>query len=75
MRIERDERRRYEKKLVKEIGKNRRGFFKYVNSRLTVRPELSALFNENGDLVHEEREMANICNYYFHSAFKGTLKR
>ena len=32
VRIERDERRRYEKKLVKEIGKNRRGFFKYVNS-------------------------------------------
>ena len=71
VRIERDERRRYEKKLVKEIGKNRRGFFKYVNSRLTVRPELSALFNENGDLVHEEREMANICNYYFHSAFNN----
>ena len=71
VRIVRDERRRYEKKLVKEIGKNRRGFFKYVNSRLTVRPELSALFNENGDLVHEEREMANICNYYFHSAFNN----
>ena len=68
-RIERDEKRAYEKKLAKEIGINRRGFFKYVNSKLTVRPDISALINENGDMVHDEKEMCNVCNKYFHSAF------
>ena len=67
--IERDEKRAYEKRLAKEVGLNRRGFFKYVNSRLTVRPEISTLIDENGDIKHEERELANICNKYFHSAF------
>ena len=66
-RIERDEKREYEKRLAKEVGTNRRGFFKYVNSKLTVRPEISALINENGVLIHDEKEMANVCNCYFHS--------
>ena len=68
-RVERDEKRAYEKKLAKEIGLNRRGFFKYVNSKLTVRPDISALINENGDIVQDEKEMCNLCNKYFHSAF------
>ena len=68
-RVERDERRAHEKKLAEEVGTNRRGFFKYVNSRLTVRPEISALLNSDGELVHDEKEMANVCNRYFHSAF------
>ena len=68
-RVERDERRAYEKRLAKEVGQNRRGFFKYVNSKLTVRPEISALTDVNGELKHDEKEMANICNNYFHSAF------
>ena len=67
--VERDERRIYEKKLAKEVGKNRRGFFKYVNSKLTVRPEITALLKANGELVHDEKEMANICNNYFHESF------
>ena len=67
--IERDERRAYEKRLAKEVGLNRRGFFKYVNSKLTVRPEISALINTLGEIKHDEKEMANICNFYFHSSF------
>ena len=72
-RVERDERRIYEKKLAKEVGINRRGFFKYVNSKLTVRPEISALIKANGDLVHDEKEMANISNRYFHESFNVPL--
>ena len=68
-RLERDERRIYEKKLAKEVGMNRRGFFKYVNSKLTVRPEITALLNTNGELIHDEKEMANISNKYFHESF------
>ena len=68
-RVERDERRIYEKKLAKEVGLNRRGFFKYVNSKLTVRPEISAFLKENGEIVHDEIELANISNKYFHESF------
>ena len=40
VRIARDEKRKFENKLAKEIGLNRRGFFKYVTSKLTVRPDI-----------------------------------
>ena len=73
-RLERDERRIYEKKLAKEVGINRRGFFKYVNSKLTVRPEISALLKTNGELVHDEKEMANISNRYFHASFNVPIE-
>ena len=66
---ERDEKRAYERRLTEEIRTNRKGFFKYVNSKLTVRPEISALINENGELVHDEKEMSNICNCCFHASF------
>lgn len=73
-RIERDERRAYEKKLAKEVGLNRRGFFKYVNSKLTVRPEISALLKTNGELVHDEKEMANVSNQYFHASYNEPIE-
>ncbi len=44
-----------------------------MNSKLTVRPEISALVDDNGEMKHNEREMANICNSYFHSAFNRPL--
>ena len=72
-RVERDEKRAYEKRLAKEVGLNRRGFFKYVNSKLTVRPEISALIDVNGEIKHDERDLANICNSYFHSAFNRPI--
>ena len=52
-----------------EAGSNRRAFFKYVNSKLKVRPDVSTLIGENGELVHDEKEMANIYNRYFHASF------
>jgi len=73
-RVARNEKRAYEKRLAKEVGLNRRGFFKYVNSKLTVRPEISALRNENGEIVHEDKEMSNIFNMYFHSVFTRPTK-
>ena len=39
------------KKLAKEARYNRRAFFKYVNSRLTVRPEITEMQNKDGTLV------------------------
>ena len=51
------------------IKQNRWEFFKYVNSKLTIRPEISALLDENGELKHDEKDMGNICNKYFHLVF------
>ena len=41
-------RRLFERKIVKSAGKNKQAFFKYVNSRLTVRPEITAMKGKNG---------------------------
>ena len=67
--IERDEKRLYERKLAKEISKNKRAFFKYVNSKLTVKHEIVALKNENGEMKFDDKELCNISNRYFHSVF------
>ena len=40
--------REYEKKLAREIRHNKRAFFRYVNSKLTVRPKISQMQNELG---------------------------
>ena len=66
---ERDERRKYEKSLATDIAENPKAFFNYVNSRLTVRPEIAALRNENGVMIFDDKEISNICNRYFHSVF------
>ena len=67
--IERDEKRLYERKLAKEISKKKRDFFKYVNSKLTVKHEIVALKNENGEMKFDDKELCNISNRYFHSVF------
>ena len=57
----------YEKKLAKEARYNRRAFFKYVNSRLTVRPEITEMQNEDGTLVDNDVDICNILGKYFNS--------
>ena len=46
----------------------------YVNSKLTVRPEISALLKTNGELAHDEKEMANVSNQYFHASFNEPME-
>ena len=59
--------RKYERKLAKQVRHNRRAFYRYVNSKLTVRPELTEIQNENGQLVDKEEEICNILGKYFSS--------
>ena len=65
----RQTKRAYERKLAKGIRHNRRGFFKYVNSRLTVRPEITEMKNENGILVDADKEITDIMGRYFNSVY------
>ncbi len=59
--------RKYEKKLAKQVRHNKRAFYRYVNSKLTVRPELRVFQNENGEMVDKEEDVCNILGQYFSS--------
>ena len=59
----------YEKKLAKEVRQNKRQFFRYVNSKLTVRPEICEMQNEHGELVDNNKEICNILAKYFNSVY------
>merc|ERR1712008_325235 len=52
--IIRKSRRSHEKKIAKNSRNNKRGFFKYVNSRLTVRPEIMAIKTVDNVIVEED---------------------
>ena len=61
--------REYEKKLAKEVRHNKRAFFRYVNSKLTVRPEISEMQNELGELVDNDIAICSILGKYFNSVY------
>ena len=63
----RQAKRLYEKKLAKGVRNNKRAFFKYVNSKLTVRPEITEMQSENGELVDSDKDICNILGKYFSS--------
>jgi len=50
----------YEKRLAKGVRQNKRAFFRYVNSKLTVRPEISEMKNEHSMLIDTDEGIANI---------------
>ena len=62
-------RRLYEKKIAKNAGTNRRAFFKYVNSRLTVRPEITAMKGENGQQLEDDKGISETLAKYFNSVY------
>ena len=57
----------HEKRLARGVRENRRAFFKYVNSKLTVRPEISEIRNELGILVDSDKDISNAFVKYFSS--------
>ena len=59
----------YERKLTIESKTNKRAFFRYVNTKLTIRPEITAMKNKQGVLVEEDKEMTNIIGDYFKEVF------
>ena len=59
----------YEKKIAKQVRNNKRQFYRYVNSKLTVRPEISEMQNELGVLVDNDKEICNILAKYFNSVY------
>jgi len=65
-----------EMRLAKEIKDNKKGFFKYVNSKRKTRDNVGPLLNEGGVLVMGDAEKAEILNAFFASVFASrTLPR
>ena len=63
----RQSKRVYEKNLAKDVRYKKRSFFKYVNSKLTVRPEITEIQNEEGVLVDNDKGICDILGKYFSS--------
>ena len=49
----------FEKRLAKGARHNKKAFFRYVNSKLTVRPEISEMQKENGEIVDIDNEICD----------------
>ena len=66
--VSRKVRRAHVRRLAKGVSHtNKKAFFKYVNDKLTVRPEITEIRNEQGILVDGDRDIANAFNKYFGS--------
>ena len=63
------EKRLFERKIAREAKHNKRAFYRYVNSKLTVRPEITEMQNEAGELIDNDIEICNILGRYFNSVY------
>ena len=61
--------RTYEKKIADEARHNKRAFFKYVNSKLTVRPEITQIKKEDGLYAESDKEIGDAIGKYFNSIY------
>ena len=59
----------FEKRLAKGARNNKKAFFRYANSKLTVRPEISEMQKENGVTVDKDNEICDTLGEYFSSVF------
>ena len=75
--IIRKEKRLYEKKIAGDARHNKRAFYKYVNSKLTVRPEITQVKKEDGLYAETDKEIGDTIGKYFNSVhppyFRGKL--
>ena len=61
--------REYEVNLASNCKTNPKKFYSYVNKRKTVRENLDAIKNNNGNIVSNPKEIASILNYKFSEYF------
>ena len=62
---------RLELTLAKVIKDNKKGFFKFVNSKRKARENVAPLLSEGAFLVTGDTEKAEILNAFFASVFSG----
>ena len=59
----------HEGKIAKNARVNKKAFFKYVNSRLTVRPEIIALKKSDDTIVEEDKDIVEVQVDYFSTVY------
>ena len=67
--ITRELRKEFEHKLAKEVKKNPKSFWNYVNSRLNTRTRVDDIEMEDGTLTSNDTERAEVFNNFFSSVF------
>ena len=67
----------YEKKIAGDARHNKRAFYKYVNSKLTVRPEITQVKKQDGLYAETDKEIGDTIGKYFNSVhppyYRGEL--
>ena len=61
--------RNFEKQIAKKIKSDPKLFYNYVKSKTKFKSTIRPLTNDNGDLVGDYREMAELLNNFFASVF------
>ena len=61
--------RNLEKRLGENIKTDRKGFFKYARSKMKVKESVGPIEDQQGRLIKDEKEMANIFSEFFKSVF------
>ena len=57
--------RNLEKRLGENIKTDRKGFFKYARSKMKVKESVGPIEDQQGRLIKDEKEMANIFSEFF----------
>jgi len=57
--------------MARDVKKNKKGFFSYINSKRKARDNVGPLLNEAGVLVMDDAEKAELLNAFFASVFSA----
>ena len=55
--------------IAKDAKVNPKGFFKYVNSKIKPKEDISNLKMQDGELTENDTQKAEVLNAFFHSVF------
>ena len=67
--LTRNLRQTFERRLVSDIKRNPRAFWRYSNTRIKTRPVMGALRSSTGETVNTDKRKADILNTFFASVF------
>ena len=64
-----DAKKKFEHKIIHEVKTNPKNFWNYVKYKTKTKSNIAGLENNQGDIVNEDKQKAEIFNQYFSSVF------